>query len=832
MTPAKDKNMSAKSPSGLSSSSAIMRFIESSPAYPYLLFGFMALGTILLFSEFIFSDQMLYGSDTINAGIFFRELLVEHVKSHGHPPFWNPYIFGGMPYVDAFHGDVFYPLSILKYFGDLFRMLGWNLVLHIFLAGVFMYFTARQFKLSRLASSVAALAYMFSGYLVSLVAPGHDGKIFVTTLFPLTILFLDKAFCSRALWNFTLLGLTIGVIILSPHPQMSYFTLWALGFYFVYLLYHNFVEKKSLALGAGYTGGFVFAVVLGLGISAIQFYPGVRYTREFSPRADSKSGYSWATSWSLHQEDIVGLINPEFGGTKVDPERYPNVAYWSRNPFKDNSEYAGVVALFLATVGAFFYRRRGVFFAGLGLFALSYALADTTPLFKLYYYLIPNVKSLRAASMIMFMFSFCVSLLAGMGVHWLISSYSQASAQTRSRLRKHLLISSLSLGAVALLWSIAGKDTLSAYGSLCYEGLKTVVVGRGGTTKWNMALANLPSIQKGFWISFALVGATAAVIWLYLKKQAPALILLAIPALLMIDGIRFGGRFVEVYDYERGFAPNQVTRFLANSAHPGEFFRTYNARIFSGDMLPYHKIELASGYHGNQLRWYDDLLGGPGLANLKNPRFLNLVGTRYLLTPTQGAFPVNYFGEKPITQIKDFRGWGLYENPNYFPRAFLVDSLITIAERKKIYPLILSGSADLSRIAYVEEETDQWNLSPADVGDSVWIEHSGVDSVILGYTVSGSRPVVLTNSFYDAWRARIGEEPLKVFRIDGAFWGVVVPAGTGRVVFTYTSSRFETGKKVTYASLLIMFLALGLGWYRDRRGSGSSQAPDASVTND
>ena len=118
---------------------------------------------VFLFSDFIFSDQMLYGSDTIQAGVFFRSFLVDYYNEHGSVPQWNPYIFAGMPYVEAFHGDIFYPLSVLKFFGSIYRMLGMTLVLHIFLAGLFMYLAARQFRLSKTAALMSAVCYMFAG---------------------------------------------------------------------------------------------------------------------------------------------------------------------------------------------------------------------------------------------------------------------------------------------------------------------------------------------------------------------------------------------------------------------------------------------------------------------------------------------------------------------------------------------------------------------------------------------------------------------------------------------------------------------------------------------
>ncbi|MEE8577532.1 MAG: hypothetical protein V3T31_09785, partial [candidate division Zixibacteria bacterium] len=107
---------------------------ESSPYFTPVAIGLMGISVLFLFSDFIFSDKMLFGSDTMQAGLFFRTFLVDFVRENMAIPQWNPYIFGGMPYVEAFHGDIFYPLSVLKYFGDITRSLGINLVLHIFMA--------------------------------------------------------------------------------------------------------------------------------------------------------------------------------------------------------------------------------------------------------------------------------------------------------------------------------------------------------------------------------------------------------------------------------------------------------------------------------------------------------------------------------------------------------------------------------------------------------------------------------------------------------------------------------------------------------------------------
>ena len=85
--------------------------IESSRWFTPIGFVIIFLALVILFSSFVFSDKMLHGSDTMSAGLFFRSLMMDSVNEAGAVPQWNSHIFGGMPYVEAFHGDIFYPLS-------------------------------------------------------------------------------------------------------------------------------------------------------------------------------------------------------------------------------------------------------------------------------------------------------------------------------------------------------------------------------------------------------------------------------------------------------------------------------------------------------------------------------------------------------------------------------------------------------------------------------------------------------------------------------------------------------------------------------------------------
>src|SRR5512138_3610462 len=67
--------------------------------------------TLVVFRKFILSPPgtMLVGNDTIAAGVMMRSFFVEQFHQLGRLPLWNPYLYGGVPTIEAGSGDILYP---------------------------------------------------------------------------------------------------------------------------------------------------------------------------------------------------------------------------------------------------------------------------------------------------------------------------------------------------------------------------------------------------------------------------------------------------------------------------------------------------------------------------------------------------------------------------------------------------------------------------------------------------------------------------------------------------------------------------------------------------
>jgi hypothetical protein len=562
-------------------------------------------------------------------------------------------------------------------------------------------------------------------------------------------------------------------------------------------------EKKSIGPLILPGGLAAYAVVIGLLVSAIQFYPGYYYTTHFSPRADAKKGWEWATSWSMHSEEAANLIIPEFSGANTGR---PGTYYWGKNAFKDNSEAVGIVTIFAGLIGLFCARRREKwFFGGLALFAVTYGLGGSTPLFHLYY-LIPKVESLRAPAMIMFLFSFSFALLAGFGLQHVLAGGEESPKETK-RFGWVLWGVPGLMFLLALLFTGFGRGMIDLWCSIFYSDAARTLVQQN-VSKLDLAYADLSVIQTGAWLGFLLTAIAAASVWLYRSKKVAAGILLVLLALPVIDSLRFNGRFIDVIDPNQYFAPSPMTDYLQAQ---GRDFRTLNLTQPKDDQLPLQKIDVMVGYHGNQLRWYDDLIGSMDLKNVYNPRLINLLGVKYLINETGRDIPPNFLGEKPVSIANTYGQAQLVRNDNAFPRVYLVGRYEVLPDRQKIYPRILNGPDDLRSVVYLEEEPPMPISADASSGDSAWITSRVNDVVSVGVRVAANKLMVMTDTWFDAWQVTVDGQPAKLLRAYGALRAVAIPAGAKEVRFEYHSARYATGKILT--GLTSVYLLCIFGFY-------------------
>jgi hypothetical protein len=147
----------------------------------------------------------------------------------------------------------------------------------------------------------------------------------------------------------------------------------------------------------------------------------------------------------------------------------------------------------------------------------------------------------------------------------------------------------------------------------------------------------------------------------------------------------------------------------------------------------------------------------------------------------------------------------VYENRRALPRAWIASEVVPLAEDDAV-PAVHHGwlpdgrRFDPAAMALVDPGTPEAGAyAPGTASAHV----TGIADARITVDVSteGGGFLVLSESFYPGWRARIGGAPAVVRRTDVSLQGVAVPPGRHRVVFELVPATYYAGIGLSAAAL-------------------------------
>lgn len=775
---------------------------ESAPAVPFeprrpaLLAGGVFLLAALTLCWPMLAGQWLLGDDQYVAGYGFRLFGAEMFRATGRIPEWNPYLFGGLPYVAAQHGDIFYPTAWLRWILPIDTAMNLGFVAHIVLAGTCMYAWLRALRVGWTGALVGGLAYELSGIVASMVRPGHDGKLYVSALAPLVLIALLRAIRDRRPWGYGLLALAVGLCMLSPHYQMTYYLLVAGGLWALYLVFLD--PDRPAGLRWPRELGLAFAaVLLGLAIAAIQVLPFLQYI-PYSPRAAGgpSGGWEYAILFSMPAEELLTTVLPQFNGV-LD-------GYWGRNVFKLHTEYLGALVVVLAALGVGDRGRRRLV-AALAVIALLFLLVSLgghTPFYHVWYGLMPMMKKVRAPGMAFFLVALPVAAFAGFGADRLLRSEAASRA---------LVVPFAVLGGLAVL---------GATGVL--QAVATVLASPEQASR---LAANEPALRTGALRLLLVVLAGGGVVWAVWRGRlrnglaAAALAAVVVGDLWSIDRLffEFRGPASEV------FRDDAVTTKLRAAPKP---FRVLDVGVYQGSYLMAHQIQTMLGYHGNEVRFYDELLGGKGQwRHAGSPALMDLLGVRYLLLPEAQAVPGFHHVLGPVTTTPGSPAV-LLERDTLPPYLRVVPGAAKLPE-DQIVPTVIDPRFPYNAIALYPDtvsgltpEAIRGGQAPEPVRATLAEWEPGRMRVTLEGSAARPAYLVIGETWYPDWHAAVDGKPAPVHRADHALLSVVLPPGARGVTLQFASPTYARGKLVTLAAVLVTLALLAAPLWSRRRSAG------------
>lgn len=740
--------------------------------------------------------DFLLGDDQYVAGYSFRLYGAEMFRETGSIPQWNPFLFGGMPFIAAMHGDIFYPTAWLRWILPVDAAMNLGFALHLVLAGFAMYLLLRALGTSWTAAVVGGVGYELTGIVASLVKPGHDGKLFVSALAPLAFLALVRAVRDRNPTGYALLALVVGLGLLSPHYQMTYYLLVAAGLWTLYLAFVA-ADRPPRRRGAQVVALALGAVLLGLALSALQALPFLAYI-PFSPRAEGgpSGGWEYAVSYSLPPEELVTAILPQFNGVLE--------SYWGRNFFKLHTEYLGAAVVALAVLGLGDRGRRNLI-RGLAVIAVLFlliALGGHTPFYTLWYEVMPMMKKVRAPGMAFFLVALPTAVWAGFGADRL--------------LRREVTVKALAI-PLGVLGGIALLGVLGVLGSM-----GTLFASEQQAPR---LAANLGELRAGAARLLVFTALAGAVFWgVATGKLRGFAAAAALAAVVVADLWSVDRRF---FDYKPPaaelFADDAITGRLRQEPKP---YRLLDAGVYQGSVLMAYHVPTVLGYHGNEVRFYDELLGGKNVwSNIANPNLHDLLAVRFLLLPDTQAVPGFRRVLGPAPTAHGSVGV-LYERDTVPAYVRVLPAAAKLPE-DQLVPTVIDPRFPVSGVVVFPESA---SVSPEQIRGG-GTDTTGVRATLAAWrpgsmriTLAGSdtaiRYLLVSETWYKDWRAQVDGRPAPVLRGDHALITVALPPGAREVALEFASPEYARGKLISLAALLGIAGIWGWALVQRRRSAG------------
>ncbi len=775
--------------------------------------GHPTLAATVCFSVWIalMSIPMLSGAflaapfnDQYSSGYAYRAWAAEWWKQLGHVPLWNPAIFGGMPFVAGMHGDVLYPTAWLRLVLPTHMAMNLGFVIHYVLAGLFTYWFLRRWRVSWTGAVVGGLAYQLSGVIGSYVSPGHDGKLFVTAMLPLALLGLTLGIRDRRWEGFAVVALAVGLIMLSPHPQMAQYALLAAGIFTLFLVFGegtvSGTRHRLTALALALAG-----VLVGVGVSAIQYIPFYAYI-PYSPRATSVlSDFAWSSAYAIPWAHVPELIIPRFTGESFNQD------YWGPNGLKLHSEYLGLAVVALAIVGAAGRERRRmvVWLLVIGALFLLIALGSATPFFRLWWEFVPFAKSMRAPGMALFIVSFVAAVLAAFGV-------DRVGARSALRFAPAAIVAG---GVIAI------------YGATGALGAMAESLGRGVESELGLPLRGTMALNAAATIRWSATAAGIALLGVGLlglgRRRgvlSPAAFAFLVVGIIGTD-LWLNARAFWLYSnvHDELFAGDEIKARLQATAKP---FRVWDVdvgrsrAVYPGAALMADDIAQLYGHHGNEPHAFDVLNGRQGaslsFARAGDQRILDLFAVNFLILQA-GTAPDSVPGfRRTVSNAVASSGAQatLFERVTPVPYARFIPGAMAApagSSPEQSATTVLDEGFPVDRVVLFDSVPGMTpgampNPLPeaVDLPISFGLWEPGRMRLQLGGGAPAAGYVLVSENWDSEWSALVDGQVAPVKRGDVTLLAVPVAAGARAIELTYVGRAYARGRLVTVLSLLVL----------------------------
>ncbi len=716
---------------------------------------------LLVFSSF---PQVVLGLETFVARDFgFFAYPLAHFQQQcfqrGELPFWNPYNNCGVPFLAQWNTMPLYPPALFYLALPLKWSLGMFSLLHLWWAGLGMYFLARRWTGNSFAAAFAGTAFAFNGFTLNLIMwPSH---IATFSWVPWVVLLAECAW--RDGWRWIIFAAFAGALqMLAGGPEIILFTWLIVSALWLQQFIHGETPRGKMLWR------FPLVVALVISLTLAQLLPFL----DLVAHAQRATGFA-DLRWSMPGSGLANFLVPmAFGSTLTEGVFFQHGQYWT------SSYYLGLGTLWLALLAPLCLRERRVWLLGsIAICGLIFALGENTPVLPALRKVFPQLSFITYPVKYVAVAVFAAPLLA---------AFALANFENVKRKLLPLGVVLFALIAGILLWTqfapqpddepaAALLNGFSRAGFLLFTGAVLFALAR--TANSSLLRIAPPLLLLVAWADvFTHEPAQNPTVppWVY----APGL---SRDKLALKPQPALGGSRVMV-------SPQAANEFVSFAAHdPKDNFLAKR---------------LACCANCNVLDAVPKVDGFFSLTPRENDAVLSL-----FYTTTNASYPglENFLGVAHITAPDEIFHWRA--RANFLPLVTAGQKPVFLDDPKTLAAL-MQNDFDGGKIVFLPEQSRPLVTVTNQVAAKILSSSFGNSAVDIEAAAAAPSLVVVAQTYHHNWKAEVDGARVPLLRANVAFQAVQIPAGSHKIHFFYQDRAFEIGAAISVCMWVNCFVTL------------------------
>jgi hypothetical protein len=704
---------------------------------------------------------------------------------HGQWALWNPYNDCGLPFLAQWNTLALYPGSLIYLLFPLPWSLSAFVLSHLWLAGMAMYFLAREWTNHTPGAAVAGVVYALNGLMLHAVM--WPNNIAALAWLPLVVLLMERAW-TKGGTNIIKAGLAGAVQMLAGAPEVILFTWLIVGtLWAMHLLRGGGIRLRH---GLRVTGAIGLVGML----SAAQLLPFLALLSH-SHRSSNFGGNSWSMpSWGW-----ANFFVPLFHCSKSVIGVYSqDLQQWT------SSYYLGLGAMALAGLALVLERNVRVWvLTGLSVLGVAVALGDNGGLLPALKACFPQLGFARYSIKAVVLPVFAIPLMAGYG--------------TRSLERLRLGGSKwLTIIPVTLVWLVS----LALVGAiLCYAWWRPVLGERFAVTLQS-------GLSRAAFMT-AILG--ALLVALEIKRTRAAALLIVITVVLLgLDCITHAPRqnptlpvaalrqsavdlsFMPKLGEGRAMITPRVQTFLGHAATPDRLeYHFGHRKALLGNLNLVQEVPKINGFYSLYLK--------DGAA------------VESLLQDNEHPLPAGLMNFLGVTQVSSDTDWFAWQARTNASPLVTIGAEPAFADRETALRALADPGFSGQEKVYLPLEAKSWVTAHR--------THAQIQNLVFApqqirMSVSGTDPsmLVVAQNFYDCWQASVDGHSVRLWPANAAFQALEVPAGSHEIRLEYRDSLFRWGGILSASALFPSVLLWMWAAIRNRGRHGKEDPDEMCIT--